>query len=575
MGDAPNLQLDDLLAQLVDHAEQMRSAHDRLRGLMRANSAVVTDLGLAALLQRIVEEACQLVDAPFGALGVIAPDGNGLEEFIHAGMDDATVATIGRLPEGKGLLGALIEDPRPIRLREIREDIRSVGFPEGHPPLSGFLGVPIRVRGDVFGNLYLASLSEADFTAEDEELVTALAATAGVAIENARLFEEAQQRQVWLEASTSTTRDLLTAEGSDALRLIASRVAELADADVVTLVLPVDDDTMRVETAVGRAAELLVGRTYPIAGTITAGILRTEEPVRVDDATALYETQGVVLHQSEFVPVGPVMGLPLAGAHRVRGVLMVGRVQGRRPFAAADLDMATTFAHQASVALEIADGRRDAQRMNTIEDRARIARDLHDHVIQQLFAAEMTLQSAAMRVADQGAAERIEQVVDTIDHTIKQIRSSIFQLRPRSAVGSGARNALLDIIAELEETLPSKPEIQFSGPVDTVCDAALLDDASAVVRETVTNVARHAGATHVVVSVEASASTLRIGVEDDGRGIGPARRRSGLANLQARAEERGGRLEVRSPATTHAGTPAGTSVTWTVPTGAPGASSPE
>lgn len=560
-GEGPKLQLDELLAQLIDRAQDVRAAQNRLRGLLRANHAVIGDLALSALLRRIVEAACELVAAPYGALGVIAPDGSGLEEFIHVGMAEDAVETIGHLPEGKGLLGALIEDPRAIRLRDIRDDIRSVGFPDGHPPMRGFLGVPIRVREEVFGNLYLASLGQTDFTAEDEELVSALAATAGVAIENARLFEEAQRRQVWLHASTEVTRQLLTAEGTDALGLIGQQVAELASADIVTVILPAPDAAhLRVEVAVGRNADRFTGYTYPVQGTLSERVFETAQPALVEDAATLQRDEGRVVHLSDFVPVGPVMALPLAGAHGVRGILMVGRLQGKRPFTAADLDMGTSFAYHASVALELAEGRREAQRMSTFEDRARIARDLHDHVIQQLFAAGMSLQGSMTTLGDSPAVARIEGVVDTIDDAIRQIRTSIFQLRPRALLGVGVRNAVLGVVAEITSTLGYDPSVHFSGPVDAVSNADLIEDVSAVVREILSNAGRHAQATRVVLTIQASGPQLSVTVEDDGVGMPQTGRRSGLANLHARAEARGGTLHIGSPDTGR-----GTVVTWTVP----------
>ncbi len=250
----------------------MQASQSRLHGLLRANRAVIGDLALGTVLRRIVEAACELVHAPYGALGIIASNGVGLEEFIHVGMDPAVLEAVGHLPEGKGLLGALIDDPRPIRLRDIRDDIRSVGFPKGHPPMRGFLGVPIRVRDEIFGNLYLASLTEGEFSAEDEELVAALAATAGVAIENARLYEESRRRQEWLEASAEVTRTLLTSPGDDALRGIAASVAELASADLVTVGLPIaQTQELVVPVAVGRDAEQLEGSRYPMSRHVQRG----------------------------------------------------------------------------------------------------------------------------------------------------------------------------------------------------------------------------------------------------------------------------------------------------------------
>jgi signal transduction histidine kinase len=556
------LELDQLLAQLIERAQDVMAAQNRLGGLLRANRSIIGDLGLSTVLRRIVEAACELVNAPFGALGVISPDGEGLEEFIHVGMEPGIVEEIGHLPQGKGLLGALIEDPRPIRLRDIRDDIRSVGFPEGHPPMRGFLGVPIRVRNEVFGNLYLASLNEGDFSAEDEELVAALAATAGVAIENARLYEEAEHRQEWLAASTDVTRQLLTAPSDDALRLVGQRVAELAEADIVTVVLPAESrDELRVAVAVGPEAETFVGLTYPIENTFTEEVLRSGVPAVVADATDTSGDGDRTVMLSQVMPVGPVMVLPLAGVQGVRGVLVVGRARGRRAFTAADVDMATNFASHASVALELADGRRDAQRMELFEDRARIARDLHDHVIQQLFASGMTLQGAAATIGDAPGVELIEKVVDSIDDAIRQIRASIFQLRPHTMLGAGLRAGVLEVVAEVTPSLGHDPHVHFAGPVDAVSDQALAAEVSAVVRESLTNVAKHAHAERASVTVAVAGALLVVTVEDDGVGVGESTRRSGLENLRCRAEGRSGtfRMEPGDGGS-------GTRIIWQVPT---------
>lgn len=253
--DGPRLELDQLLTQLVSRAEDVMAAQGRLRGLLAANRMIIGELALPVVLRRIVEAACRLVNARYGALGVLAPD-SGLQEFIYVGIDDETAARIGPLPSGKGLLGALIDDPRPIRLRTMSDDLRSVGFPPEHPPMSSFLGVPVRVRDEVFGNLYLTEASSGQFSAEDEELVTALAATAGIAIENARLFARAEQRQNWLQASAQITQQLLSAEGEDPLQLIARQTREVADADIVTVVLPTaNPERLMVEVAAGAEAD--------------------------------------------------------------------------------------------------------------------------------------------------------------------------------------------------------------------------------------------------------------------------------------------------------------------------------
>ncbi|TIC83250.1 GAF domain-containing sensor histidine kinase [Nocardioides sp. GY 10113] len=557
----PNPEFDQLLDQLIHPAEDVLTAQQRLRGLLRANRSVIGDLSLSSVLRRIVEAACELVDAEYGALGVISPEG-GLDEFIHVGMDEDAVARIGRLPEGKGLLGALIEDPCPIRLRDLHDDPRSVGFPAGHPPMRGFLGVPIRVRNEVFGNLYLASEADANFTAEDEEMVSALAATAGVAIENARLYGEAERRQVWLRATTEITRQLLLVEDGDALRLISERVVELAAADIVTVVLPAEEGRdLVVAVAVGPGAGDVRDAAYPIEGTLTERVLSTGRAAVLEDSAELSRIERGVVDLRDGSSVGPVMALPLAGARGIRGVLMIGRRHGRRTFGEADVDMATTFANQASVALELADGRRDAQRMTLLEERARIARDLHDHVIQQLFASGMTLQGALIALGDSPAAEPVARVVDDIDDAIRQIRTSIFQLRPHSPLGGGLRAAVLEVVRTVVPSLGHEPFVYFAGPVDVVSDDSLADDASAVVREALTNAARHARSTRVDVGVSVSGPTLRITVDDDGVGLSTSPRSSGLANLQQRAEERGGSFRVGTPDSGR-----GTRVVWEVPT---------
>ncbi|MDQ1733661.1 MAG: hypothetical protein QOK10_3820 [Pseudonocardiales bacterium] len=552
----PLLELDQLLRQLVDRAEDVMAAQDRMRGLLRATQTIVSDLALPVVLRSIVEAACELIGARYGALGVIGPD-RGLEQFIHVGIDDESLARIGHLPEGKGLLGALIDDPRPIRLRNIADDPRSVGFPAEHPPMHSFLGVPIRVRDDIFGNLYLSERRGGDFSAEDVEIASALAATAGIAIENARLFEESRRRQRWLEASTEITQLLLSVEGEEPLNVIARTVCDIADADVVTVVLPTEDDQrLMVEVAAGDGADRLTGLTYPLEDSVAGLAITSGRPVLIGNVDEQHDYQ---MHLSKAVPVGPVMVLPLVASQRVRGALVVGRLHGRRQFTEADLDIATIFANHAAVALELSDARTDEQRMALLEDRDRIARDLHDHVIQRLFAAGLTVQSVASALGSSGPSKRLPGVVDDIDATIRQIRTSIFQLRgPLGPETGTARKQLLAIAAESTGSIGFEPQIRFSGPVDSVVDDDVLEDLVAVLREALANVARHAEASHSEVSVTVNAGEITLEVSDDGRGV-DSERRSGLANLQARAETHGGTLLLIAPRDE------GTRLIWTIP----------
>ena len=552
---APRLELDQLLTQLIDRAQDVVAARDRLRGLLRANRLIIGDLALPVVLRRIAEAARDLVQARYAALGVLGPDG-GLEQFIHVGVDDETVARIGHLPEGKGLLGALIDDPRPIRLANLADDPRSVGFPEGHPAMSCFLGVPIRIRDEVYGNLYLTEREGGPFTAEDEELVAALAATAASAIDNARLYAEAGRRQRWLEASTEITRQLLSSEGEPPLSVIARRLHEMADADVVAVVLPTaDPQRLMVEVATGEQAAQLTALSYPVEDTIAGVAINTGRPVLVGDVT---QQQSYLVHLAQVTPVGPMMALPLLGTQGSRGAVLVARVPGRHRFNEADLDIATTFAQHAAVALELADARADQQRMMLLEDRDRIARDLHDHVIQRLFAAGLGVQSVAASAGSDSGASRLNTIVDDLDETIRQIRTTIFELRgPLTPQPSTVRSQVVDVIDEVVPMLGFSPALRFTGPVDTIVPDEVAGDLIAVVREALSNIARHAHASAAAVEVTATPAQLTVDVADNGVGIGESKRRSGLANLARRAERYGGSLTLPDHE--------GTQLRWTIP----------
>ena len=534
-------------------------AETRLRALLEANRAILLDLDLdlALVLRRIVESAMQLVGAEYGALGVVGDDGT-VEEFVHVGMDDDAVTAIGRLPEGRGLLGLVIEKQQAIRADNVASHERSVGFPDGHPRMGAFLGVPVRVREAAFGNLYLTRSDSKPFTAQEEQLAQALAATAGIAIENTRLFEEARVRQHWLAASTEATRTVLAGD-EGALRLIAREVHALADADLTTVVLPVDTELL-VAVAEGRAAAGIQDARYAASGTLSEQVLQTGRPVRVADAEDTHSIDGRTIYLTGQVAVGPVMVLPLLGREEVRGTLVVMRDPGRQPFSYLDAQMATTFANHASVALELAEARRDQERVVLLEDRTRIARDLHDHVIQQLFAAGLLIQATSSDVHDPVAVAALREVVDHLDEAIKQIRVSIFQLQPPAP--GGLRSAVMDVVAEVQPALPIVPRVDLDGPLDSVTTADLARDVTAVVREGLSNVARHASATVVQLSVFATTSRLTVTISDDGTGLGDVARRSGLDNMRRRAEERNGSMVVAEVPDL-----GGTTLVWTVPVG--------
>ncbi|MET1007690.1 MAG: GAF domain-containing sensor histidine kinase [Propionibacteriaceae bacterium] len=553
----PILPIDHLMAQLVDRAGEIISAQERLRKLLGANRAIVGELSLPSVLRRIVEAARELVGARYAALGVIGADGL-LEQFVHVGMTSDTVATIGELPKGRGLLGALIQDPHPIRLPRIQGDERSSGFPAGHPPMDSFLGVPIRSRNAVYGNLYLTCRANGEFTAEDEELVMALAATAGIAIENARLYEESRRRSQWLQASAEIN-SLLMSPGSrrDPQQLIVDSVLKLADADVVTLVLPVtDQELLEVEVAAGAGAEQLRGLRYDLGDTLVGMAMETGRGVRVG---SIDEQQGYSVHLSQAVDVGAVMAVPLVGEIGPHGAIMIGRLRGRSNFTTADLDLAESFARYAALARELVAARADQQRLALLEDRDRIARDLHDHVIQRLFATGLSVQSMAAVLGEESFGPKLSRIVVDIDDTIRQVRTSIFQLKSTENTGQGLRSAVLEVTGQVTPLLGFDPAVRFTGPADTVVTGAVIADIEAVVREGLTNVAKHARATEAVVQITASGSQLWVDVSDNGEGLGSSSRRSGLDNLRRRAEVLGGALTIDQ------NEEKGTRLQWTIP----------
>jgi signal transduction histidine kinase len=545
------------MKELVARASEVVDLQDRLQGLLHVSRLISSEVSLDGVLERIVEVARNTVDAQYAALGVIGADGT-LDRFIHTGMDADTVRSIGHLPQGLGLLGALITEPVPIRLTNIADDPRSIGFPDNHPPMSSFLGVPIGGRDGIFGNLYLTNRLGAEFTAEDEEVVLALAATASVAIENARIYEESRRRQAWLTASLDVSRTLLAQviDDQETLTLIARSVQELAEADVVSIVLPSDEpDQLRVAVASGDAQRELTGLRYPASGSLAARAMSEGHGV-ILQREDLADDQFV--HFRHIVPTGPLMTVPLTGEGVPRGAIVAGRRPGRPAFTAADLVLAESFANQAAVALELFDGRADQQRLTVLEDRDRIARDLHDHVIQRLFATALSLQASTSTMPNGEGRARLSRAVDDIDDTIKQIRSTIFDLRENVEPGL-MRQAVVDLVKEFSPLLGFTPTLRFVGPVDVVVGAGLLGDAEAVVRETLANILKHAHATQTWIVVEASAAELTITIEDDGRGLPEKGRRSGLANLTDRATARGGTMRASER------DPAGTRIVWRAP----------
>ncbi len=551
------LELDDLLVQLVDRAQEVLGTQGRLRGLLAATQAISGHLPLPALLRQITEAARDLVGARYAALGVVGPQDR-LAEFITVGIDEPTSRRIGPLPHGEGILGLLITDPVPLRLADLVTHPRASGLPAGHPPMHRFLGVPIRVRNEVYGNLYLTEKESGEpFTVEDEELVLALASAAGVAIDNARLHETAQRRQRTLEAAAEISREILA--GSDVLPLIVARVRQVTGADLAVLLLPAADepDGLRAVAADGVAAPPLGGLVGPDGSPLG--------PVLPDDGVG-GDHRGGGDHGVAPGPraVGPAFSLRVPGAGGTPpGVLQVSRNSGRPDFSAEEQDGAAVFADQVGVALELARQQDQRRRLLLLEDRERIARDLHDQVIQRLFGEGMAVAGLSARISDKAVAARLEEHVERLDETISAIRHTIFELQQRPDDPQRFRALLLATVRDISAALGRSPVLQVTGPVDTLVTDEITEHAVAVVREALTNVARHARATRVHVSVDVDEHRLAVVVTDDGVGIGSSARRSGRANLLQRAEQFGGHFSVTSP---DPATGLGTRLSWTVPT---------
>ena len=553
----PQLRLDDLLSELQGRLQAVVATRDRVHGLLEAVIAVGSNLELEAVLRRIVEAAVALVDARYGALGVIGEDGQ-QAEFIPVGLDEAEIAAIDHWPEGRGLLGQLISDPRPLRLANITDHAQSSGFPDGHPPMRTFLGVPLRIRDEVYGNLYLTEKRDGPaFDEEDEVLVTALSAAAGVAIENARLFDESQRQQRWLRASSEVTRRLLAgAAVEEVLGFVTEQTLEMTGADLVVLALP--DAARRqliINHAAGQGAQHALGVVLPTEASLSGKVLASGQAVRVED---FRHDQRVARAARENLDLGPAILFPLGAAGDARGVLTVGRHPGAMPLGRAAAELVTTFAAQAGIALELADRRSDAERLTVFEDRDRIARDLHDLVIQRLYASGMKLQGTIPMIDRAPVQERVSSVVDDLDTTIKDIRQAIFALQARGKAAPGLPDKIMDVIEEMTGPMGMTASLRLTGQLDKGIPADVGEDMLHALREALSNAARHGKATSVEVNIGADREFCLL-VRDNGTGITDTSRRSGLANLAQRAQQHGGTLAVR-PASN-----GGTELQWRVP----------
>jgi signal transduction histidine kinase len=555
----------DLLEELRSRARASNRAQERLSALLDAVMAVTADLELSEVLTRIVRSACELVDARYGAMGVVGPDREHLVEFVTRGLTEEEQDAIGDLPRGHGVLGLLIREPRVRRLSDLGSDPDSYGFPPNHPPMHSFIGAPVHIRDEVFGNLYLTEKQGAEeFTSDDETILVALAAAAGIAIDNARQYERSRRQRRWLQTTGEVTQLLL--EGKDegsAMTFLALRTHELSQAQLVTVALydAVGDLVVRAVQC-GESSEKSVSADGVLGSVLHKGhwreVVGAREPVllltRLDDSTNdTLSTDVRGLGTAD--PHGPTALLPITVGDDEIGVLAVAWGTEAESFVENVVPPLAALASQMGLALVARRSQQDRSRLAMLEDRERIARDMHDLVIQRLFATGLSLQAAGRQAVHPKVVARLDEAVDELDSAIKDIRHTIFELH-RERPTQKLHEEIADLVHASTESLGFAPELTFEGSLDALA-ADLEADLVAVIREGLANVARHAQASSVSVSVSVTSDqTVQVEVADDGIGVGSPVVKSGLDNLRQRAESRGGSLTLRQRS------PHGTALMW-------------
>ena len=539
-------------------------SEERLRALVEAGVAITSELSLDVLLQRLVERAAELTGARYGALGVIGEGGSELEHFITTGIDAETQAAIGDLPRGRGILGALIADAKPLRLHDLVHDSRSVGFPANHPSMHSFLGVPILLRGTAYGNFYLTEKAgEEDFTAEDEELVTLLAGQAAVAIENARLYEAATGWSQQLESLNEVGNALATETDLDRLLdLIARRLRELLDARVVTVLLPAGPEELRVAAAAGEGSEGVVGRVVARSASKSGRVLERGVSERVD---SVLDDPDVNPDLTRAIGARTGLWVPLLVRTEAIGVIEAHDKLGEEPrFSDTDIRLAETFANRAAVAVDLSERiARDAFRrvVDAQEvERRRLARELHDETGQALTSILLGLKNLEETLQTEESREATARLRELVVATLQDVRRLAVELRPSALDDFG-------LVAALERLTSSFAEqtgmaVDFGAALGSERLPGEIETALyRIVQESLTNVVKHARARHVSIALTRMEGFVTAVVEDDGQGFDPGSGGEGfgLIAMRERLALLGGRLRIESSSS------AGTTIAADVP----------
>ncbi len=527
-------------------------SEERLRALFAAGLLVSSELSLDALLHRLVQTAAELTGARYAALGVIHPSGFELEQFLTHGIDADTRAEIGALPRGRGILGVLIRDATPLRLHDLGEDPRSVGFPPGHPPMRTFLGVPVMLRGAAYGNLYLTEKEGGeDFTPEDEELVTLLAGQAAVAIENARLYEASTRWSRQLQSLQEVGNALLTETDLERLLdLIVRRLQELLGARIVALTLPSGEDDLRFAAAAGEGADELLGETLSRSASKSGKVFARGRSERIDSVVDDPEVHQEVTRR---LSARTGMWVPLIGRDKVIGVLEIHDKEGHDArFTDDDLRLAETFAARAAVAVELSqrvasDALRRVVTAQELE-RRRLARELHDETGQALTSILLGLKPVEEALAGQPAGASLAELRELVVSALQDVRRLAVELRPAVLDDFGLVPALERLTESFAEQ--SGIRVDFHSALGEARLPSELETALyRVVQEALTNIVKHADAKSISVSVARRVTGVAAVIEDDGAGFNPRAVREdgiGIVGMRERLALLGGRLEIES-----------------------------